>query len=233
MIPALSRPLLRTHDGDRRKLTKPSAGMQRALRLTDHLSGYAPARFNITVSHSHRLVWFRVAKVGTRSIFGALRNAGVELDLEEPFGVMAPRALTRGYTRAGFVRHPIDRFLSGWQSTVIKFNHFDFDPTTHVEMKKLSNFIAWFAEQDPATCDLHFRLQSTLLPAGRLHLLGRMETFDTDLDRLLSIIGAPHAARPRLNASPTTPPELTGAERALLIDRYAPDFARFGYEARQ
>jgi len=231
MIAAISRPLLRTYDEDRTRLTKTSARFQRALSATGQLRPHPQTRFNITVSHSHRLVWFRVAKVGTRSIFGALRNAGVKLDLEEPYGVVEPRSLTRGYVRAGFVRHPIDRFLSAWQSTVVKQNHFKFEDRTYGEMQDLSTFVTWFAELDPMTCDAHFRLQSALLPTTGLDLLGRMETFDQDVARLLTLIGVSALPQDRLNASIRIPPALNALDRQLIIDRYRSDFERFGYEA--
>lgn len=144
--------------------------------------------------------------------------------------MVEPRSLTRGYARAGFVRHPIDRFLSAWQSTVVKLNHFNFDDRTYEEMQDLSTFVAWFAELDPAACDAHLRLQSALLPTEPLDLLGRMETFDRDLDELLTLIGASTARPQRLNVSPSVPPTLKTAERRLLINRYRPDFERFGYE---
>lgn len=230
MMPLLARPLLRTYEDDRSRLTKSSAKFQRVLQAASYLKTEPPSRFNITVSHSHRLVWFRVAKVGTRTIFAALRNAGVQLDLEEPYGVVAPRSLTRNYRRVGFVRHPVDRFLSAWQSTVVKLNHFDFDARTHNEMQDLSNFIEWFAELDPITCDTHFRLQSALLPSEPLDLLGRMETFERDLHALLEMIGATGSPTDHLNASPSAPPVLSDAAHKLVVDRYLPDFHRFAYE---
>lgn len=231
MISTLARPLLRTVDDDRRRLTRPSAGLQKVLRAAEHLPGADPiSRYNITVSHSHRLVWFRVAKVGTRSIFETLRQAGVSLDLEEPFGISAPRLVTPGYVRAAFVRHPIDRFLSGWQSTVLKLNHFGFAPAEHEAMKDLGTFIDWFATHDVETFDPHLRLQSALVPEGRLDLLGRMETFDDDLAALLDLIGATVPNLPRVNASPAEPPRLTTAQLDLLLAIYRPDFERFGYE---
>jgi len=230
MISTLTRPLLRTANDDRRRLTRPSAGLQKVIRAAEHFPLSTPAsRYNITVSHSHRLVWFRVAKVGTRSIFESLRQADVSLDLEEPFGVNAPRAVTPGYIRAAFVRNPIDRFLSGWQSTVLKLNHFDFEASEHEAMKDLGNFIDWFAGQDAATCDPHLRLQSALVPEGRLDLLGRMETFGDDLSRLLGLIGAEAPSLPQVNASPSRPPRLTRSQLDLLASIYRPDFVRFGY----
>lgn len=231
MIALLARPLLRTADDDRRRLTRPSAGLQKVLRAAERLPGTdAARRYNVTVSHSHRLVWFRVAKVGTRSVFETLRRAGVELDLEEPFGVNAPRFVTPGYTRVAFVRHPVDRFVSAWQSTVVKLNHHGFAPDEYESMQQLGNFVDWFATQDAATCDPHLRLQSALVPETRLDLLGRMETFAADLHALLDLIGAPRPALPRINASPSAPPALTAAQRELLIEIYRPDFERFGYQ---
>ena len=231
MIATLTRPLLRTVDDDRRRLTRPSAGLQKVLRVAEHLPGADETRrYNVTVSHSHRLVWFRVAKVGTRSIFAALRQGGVELDLEEPYGINAPRLVTPGYVRAAFVRHPIERFLSAWQSTVVKLNHFGFSDDERAAMLHLPEFIDWFAAQDPSTCDPHLRLQSTLVPETGIDLLGRMESFADDLHTLLGRIGAPVPTLPRVNASPTEPPPLTAAQRRILADIYRPDFRRFGYE---
>ena len=149
--------------------------------------------------------------------------------MEEPFGVIAPRLATPGYIRAAFVRHPIERFLSGWQSTVIKLNVLGFDEPTHAAMQDLGQFIDWMTEQDPDTCNVHFRRQSTLVPAGELDLLGRMETFSDDLAQLLTLIDAPIPADSHLNRSPTTPPELSTSQRRRLTDFYEPDFERFGY----
>lgn len=231
MIATLARPLLRTVGDDRRRLTRPSAGLQKFLRIPDHLPGNPSARrYNITVSHSHRLVWFRVAKVGTRSVFETLRQAGVTLDLEEPFGVNAPRVATPGYIRAAFVRHPIDRFLSAWQSTVLKLNHFGFPPDEYESMKELDTFIEWFSSLNHETCDPHVRLQSALVPERHIDLLGRMETFNTDLARLLAAIGTSAPELPRANKSPSRPPQLTTGQHRVLTDIYRPDFERFGYE---
>ena len=70
------------------------------------------------------------------------------------------------------------------------------------------------------------------MPEHGLDLLGRMETFTDDLHTLLGLIGATVPTLPRINASPSKPPTLTGPQRDLLTDIYRPDFRRFGYEER-
>ena len=115
---------------------------------------------------------------------------------------------------------------------MVKLNHFNFDDRTYAEMQDLSTFVEWFAELDPETCDAHLRAQSALLPKEPLDLLGRMETFDRDLNTLLERIGAPGSNPTRLNASPESAPSLSATEQQLLADRYYGDFERFGYEVR-
>lgn len=221
--------LLEEQPGPKRYLTKPSQRLQKAIRLGERLPGPGPGRYNVTVSHTHRLVWFRVAKVGSTTIMESLRDAGVTLDLEQHFGLNVPRALTPGYVRAAFVRHPTERFVSAWRNKVLKWNYLNLPDDVYARSQDLSGFIDWFATQDPTTCDPHFRLQSALIPNGKLHLLGRMETFDSDLDRLLDMIGVARVSTRQDNKAGSAPPEISSANKARIAELYKADFTRFSY----
>ena len=122
-----------------------------------------------------------------------------------------------------------DRFVSAWQNKVLGSNLFEFDDETHEHMRNITNFIGWFADQDPATCDRHLRLQTRLIPENGLDLLGRMETFEDDLDQFLDMVGITRETKHHRNQSKKAKSELAIGDRKRLADIYAPDLERFGY----
>ena len=82
--PAVPTPeVFRTRGGNRRRLTQ--AGQTEIERLTalGEASGWlSPLAYNLTISHSHRFVWYRVAKVATRTIRHHCETHGVSLDVD-------------------------------------------------------------------------------------------------------------------------------------------------------
>jgi len=231
MINRFTQTVLQSHDVDgRERLTPTAKKFQRTLkRVHRKLPGPMPPRYNVTISHSHSFVWYRVAKVGTRTTLTSLRESEATLDLEHASNLILPTWLTPGYTRVAFVRHPIERFVSAWQNRVIRSNAYGFDNEQRDNMRNISNFVGWFADQDPATCDRHLRLQSALIPADDLDLLGRMETFEDDLDAMFDLLGLTRETHHHRNKSSQKKPELIAADRNLLAQIYRPDIERFGY----
>lgn len=218
------------HVNDRERLTPRAKQFQKVLRKVHRkLPGPMPDRYNVTVSHSHTFIWFRVAKVGTRTTLTTLRESEATLALEHSSNLMIPDWLAPNYTRVAFVRHPIERFVSAWQNRVMRANAYDFDDETREKMRNLTNFIDWFAEQDPATCDRHLRLQTRLIPEKGLDLLGRMETFEEDLDQFLRMVGLTRETKHHRNQSKKEKPQLASADLQRLTEIYAPDLERFGY----
>ena len=63
-------------------------------------------------------MWFRVAKVGTRTLLGYFEENDVALDVAHAYRMRYPTALFADYFKFGFVRHPLPRFVSTWQDKV-------------------------------------------------------------------------------------------------------------------
>ena len=138
------------HVNDREHLTPRAKQFQKNLRkIHRKLPGPMPDRYNVTVSHTHQFIWYRVAKVGTRTTLTTLRESDAVLALEHSSNLIVPDWLAPNYTRVAFVRHPIERFVSAWQNRVMRANAYDFDDETREKMRDLTNFIDWFSEQDP------------------------------------------------------------------------------------
>ena len=111
MIEKLTRTVL---DGERvnsrTKLSPKSRAFQKALNRTyRRLPGPKPPRYNVTVSHSHKLIWFRVAKVGTRTTLRTLRESEVTLNLDHASNLYVPNWLGPDYCLLYTSPSPRDR----------------------------------------------------------------------------------------------------------------------------
>src|SRR5688572_1984937 len=87
--------------------------------------------FHMTISPSHHFIWYRVAKVGTRSILAMLDAADVEhfdSDLRVESRWLYRLGRYRDYYRFAFVRNPWDRLVSSWADKVVDSNLFGFAP---------------------------------------------------------------------------------------------------------
>ena len=111
-------------------------------RLLKDLSGHAAlARglssdlYNLTISHSYRFVWFRVAKVGTRTMLGHFEASGIKLDVEHAMGIPYPRGMFEGYFKFAFVRDPFARLVSCWKNKVSDENYFGLNDTLRREFE--------------------------------------------------------------------------------------------------
>lgn len=227
---------LKSPPGHPKVLTRRSASLLRELREHDEASGsLSPLTYNITVSHPHRFMWFRNAKVGTRTILGWLDDQQVDDRLLVLSRTQYPTAAFADYFKFGFVRHPLDRFISAWQDKVHQQNHFRFAPAQWERMKTIENFAAWVAEQD--LCDLtvtdrHIAMQSRLVDLTQVDFLGRMETFGADFGTVCDTIGLPWSEPVRQNqsASQGVSRDNASAElRSIVEEKYRRDYQVFGY----
>ena len=177
-------------------LSEESTKVLRQLSRLSRRSGrMSPLPYYLTISHQHRFVWFRVAKVGTRTILGYLDEHSVPVDVGRA-RTRYPTELFADYVKFAFVRHPVDRFISAWQDKVVEANYFEFDAGTHAEMQSLAAFAEWAASQDLGDIrevDQHIALQSRLVDLSQVDHLGRLETFDADFARVLAAVGLPPA----------------------------------------
>jgi hypothetical protein len=204
---------------------------RRRRRASGSLSPYP---YNLTISHAHRFVWYRNAKVATRTILGFLED-------QHPEGLMVlnnvpyPTAAFTDYFKFGFVRHPLDRFISAWQDKVVSRNHFHFSRKERAEMQTIERFAAWVAEQDLrdlATADRHVALQTRLIDLTQVDFLGRMETFGADFGEVCERVGLSWKEPERRNRSePSGVTRDTASQelRSIVEEAYRLDYQVLGY----
>src|SRR5262245_19376649 len=118
---------MRTKPGDPGRLSRMSRvlqGLYRGMSRVRIIPSAGP--YNLTVSHERKFVWFRVAKVGTRTILNHFLDRGVRLDAEHASDVHYPPRAYADYFKFAFVRNPWDRLVSCWADKVVASNLFGF-----------------------------------------------------------------------------------------------------------
>lgn len=103
-----------------------------------------------------------------------------------------PEDVRSGFFVFGFLRHPVPRFLSGYQEISLRVEG---DPRESKGkaweampegMERLAEFLA---EAERRLGDSHVRRQSEYLRGVRYDFLGRVETFQSDLARVYDRLG--------------------------------------------
>jgi len=151
-------------------------------------------KYCATISDKHKFVWYRVAKVGTRTVYFTLKEEGIDLSVEHAHDIYVPSGRFEGYFKFAFVRNPFDRLVSCWLSKVVKKNkniRFGADVDTWASMQSFSGFVNFVETLDLQNCDEHLRSQSSLIDLSSIDFIGRMETFEADFAEVLNIIGVP------------------------------------------
>ena len=189
-------------------------------------------KYNLTISNLPKFIWFRNAKVGTRSIFTAFENSNVPFTAESPANCYYSPGIYKDYFKFGFVRNPWDRFVSGWLNKVVKNNSLNFDETTHQEMQIFENFVSYCSTLDLGTCNRHFRHQHKLIDLNEIDFLGRMESFNRDLGDVFRILDLPLKKVPLKNKSEHSGNYhsfFTKETKSKIFEMYKKDIQIFGY----
>ena len=71
----------------------------------------SPLGYNLTISHSHRFVWYRVAKVATRTIRHHCETHGVSMDVDHAMRIRYPVEVFGDYFKFAFVRDPRTHYI--------------------------------------------------------------------------------------------------------------------------
>lgn len=192
--------------------------------------------YNLTIGFGEKkFIWYRVAKVGTRTIFNHLRNNNVSLEKEHSYGLAINPNNYDGYYKFAFARNPFDRLVSCWlgkkdgrslerKSPRAK----DFDISN-----SFSAFIDFLETEDLNTCNIHYRLQSRLVDLEAIDFLGRMETFDADLMLIFNYLGIAAEDIKQRNMSKTRMhyhSYYTGKDVERVAVMYKRDLQIFGYK---
>jgi hypothetical protein len=173
------------------RLTFPSLVYQGISRFLINIVPILPStgRYNLTICHEKKILWYRVAKVGTRTIFDIFDQAQINLDAEHPFFCHYPEKLYSEYFKFAFVRNPWDRLVSCWKNKVIDSNYFEFTEEKLQDMQSFENFVGYVQSKDIEDCDQHIRLQSKLVDMNNVDFIGRFEKFEEDLGKVAQMIG--------------------------------------------
>jgi len=185
------------------KLTFPSCVYQGISMILVRSIPYMPSaeRYNITICHEKKFLWFRVAKVGTRTVFDVLEQANINLDAELSMKCHYPINKYKEYFKFAFVRNPWDRLVSCWLNKVVNANYFQFSADRLLEMQKFENFVNFVADHNIERCDHHIRLQSKLIDLNNVDYIGRFEDFEEHLLKVIQLIGLDSINIKQKNAS--------------------------------
>ena len=226
--------LMRTVPGEPARLTRETRMFQRLLApLSRGPFLPSPRRYNLTISHERKLLWFRVAKAGTRTILHHLESQGVPLDIEHASFIHYSPRLFADYFKFAFVRNPWDRLVSCHTNKVVEDGGklFGFDEQQQREMLSFENFVEFVAGLDLKACDRHLRLQTELIDLNHVDFVGRMETFAEDFRQVCERAGIPGSEVHARNVGRHAPYQsyYTDALRDKVASLYRKDIQVFGY----
>lgn len=185
------------------RLTKASKVYQKASNLLIKGIPFLPSyeKYNLTICSEKKFIWFRVAKVGTRTILDALIQSSIYLDAEHPYNCYYPRSNYKDYFKFAFIRNPYDRLVSCWFNKVVDSNYFKFSNETLLEMQNFKNFVHFVENQNIEKCDHHIRLQSKLIDLNEIDYIGRFESFQKDLSHVLKSISIENQTISKINST--------------------------------
>lgn len=182
--------------------------------------------YHITMSDTHNFIWFRNAKVCTRTILEVLcQHAEISLSASN---VVFDKKACREYFKFAFVRNPWDRVVSCYANKVANSSHYAFRECFG---KDFNYFVEFISKQNLSKTDRHIQLQKDLFPAKELHFIGRFENFEEDFKLVLNALGIKNAVIPHKNISnhrhySTYYNEKT---KAMIASKYKEDIELFGY----
>jgi hypothetical protein len=195
---------MRTIPGQPDRLDRESELMQEQFKQL-RKSPYLPSVgcYNLTISHERKFLWYRVAKVGTRTILSHLKESGVCLDVEHASWIHYPVNSVGDYVKFAFVRNPWDRLASCWRDKIINNNSLQIDGIERAELSNFDKFVNYVSGLNIDECDRHLRSQSALIDLNMVDYLGRMETFEDDAAFIFRKLGLPERQIDRKNVTAT------------------------------
>ena len=220
------------------RLTKSSWLYQKSSNLLYRHCKFIPSdqKYNITLSKSHRFVWYRIGKVGTRTILDTLDQAGVSLTAEHPFWVRYAPHSYEDYFKFTFVRNPWDRIVSCWKNKVKEadFNYFRIPEEEKKKLQDFGSFVDFvIARGEISMNDPHLRAQSSMIDLNHVDFIGRFENFEEDLRKVLTALKIDNVEIPKKNATAsrkTYHDYYDNITRDKVAEIYAKDIELFNYQ---
>lgn len=181
--------------------------------------------YNFTASEG--FVWFRIAKVGTTSIYEILRKNQVPFSVNA-FNVPYEPMKYNNVFKFVFVRNPWDRIVSCYCNKIVKKC---WAPFAECYDKDFDYFIDFINRQDLAKADRHIKLQTKMFPYFHVNFIGRFETFEKDLRYVLKAIGLKDVNIPKANPSRHKhySQYYTARTKKIIARKYEADIEAFGY----
>ena len=156
--------------------------------------------YNLTISTEKKFVWFRVAKVGTRTTLKILKDSSIDIEAEQLFDTRYPVKRYDEFFKFAFVRNPWERLVSCYLFFLRRYdNNKQIKGVNSTAIKSFENFIAFVETQDLRICNSHFRLQSSLIDLNNIDYLGRFENFEQNLTYILDKLDIRYSLIPHLN----------------------------------
>lgn len=186
-------------------------------------------RRGVTIAAEPEFVWYRVAKVASRSLVTGFHAADVRFIADHPYGVVVPRALIKGFFAFTFVRDPRTRLVSAWQDKIVRSNAFGLPSNVHSELQDFPRFVDWVSSHDLREADGHLRLQVSQVDIHRVDFVGRFESLREDVEHVRCRLGLSEFVLPHRNASAALPDVYNAQLLRRVEDLYRPDLEAFGY----
>lgn len=189
--------------------------------------------YNLTICKEKQFVWFRVAKVGTRSIYTILKEQEFRLDADHTYNRQYIPHVYRDYYKFAFVRNPYDRLVSTWKDKILQINYFGFNEEEYKKMKEFKSFVNWVSQFEIETADSHLRTQHSLIDLNHIDFIGRFERFEEDLSIILKRFNIAYNTIPKINSTSNKQHYssfYTEELRQQVYDIYEKDFLIFNYD---
>jgi len=190
------------------------------------LSLFISKRYFIAYDFKKKVIWYRVAKVGTRSILKLFDKENGS-DFLYPSATAYNSKFYKKYYKFAFVRNPYDRLVSSWKDKVVERNYFNFPNLELEKMKNINNFIGWVENQNIEKCDEHIRSQHSLIDVDQLDFLGRFESFNEDFKKVAQELNVELKQVPHLNSTKKKEVTLTSEQKYRIKKVYDKDFSTF------
>jgi len=217
------------------KLEKYRTSIDKTKRVVcDVIPGVRSYGYNLTVSHAQKLLWFRVSKVGTRTMLHELEKSGVKLENTHQRFIPYSREIYENYLKVAFVRNPWDRLVSCWKNKVVDSNSFGLEKELYLQLQEFSAFIEFISQLNIDKTDIHIRRQSAMMDYENIDFLGRFETYEVDVVKLFELIGFEKHNVANKNESSmgniSYRKFYSAQDKCIVGDLYAKDIELFNYE---